>query len=41
MTNAELWQNLYVWAVTPENVELTLKNAREPVVSFEPLLPAE
>jgi hypothetical protein len=41
MTNAELCLNLYVWAVTRENVELALKNAREPVTDFEPLLPSQ
>jgi hypothetical protein len=32
---------LYLPAVTAENVRLTLKNLREPVVDFEPLLPTE
>jgi len=33
--------SLYTHACTPENVRLTLKDAREPVVDFEPLLPTE
>jgi hypothetical protein len=33
--------SLYVWACTPANVELALKDAREPQpVGFEPLLPS-
>jgi hypothetical protein len=31
--------SLYLFAVTVENVRLTLKDAREPVADFEPLLP--
>jgi hypothetical protein len=30
---------LYAFAVTPENVALSVKNVREPVFDFEPLLP--
>lgn len=33
--------SLYVWAVTPENVALTLKDTRERVLGFPPLLPSE
>jgi hypothetical protein len=33
--------SLYLSACTPENVRLSLKNLREPVVDFEPLLPTE
>ena len=33
--------SLYSFACTPENIRLCLKNAREPVVGFEPLLPTE
>jgi hypothetical protein len=29
--------SLYCFACTPENIHLSLKNAREPVVGFEPL----
>jgi hypothetical protein len=33
--------SLYLAACTPENVHLSLKNLREPVVDFEPLRPTE
>jgi hypothetical protein len=33
--------SLYVWAVTPENISLALKDAREKVLDFPPLLPME
>jgi hypothetical protein len=33
--------SLYISALTIENVRLTLKNCREPVVDFEPLLPTD
>jgi hypothetical protein len=33
--------SLYLSALTAENVRLTLKNSREPVADFEPLLPTE
>ena len=32
---------LYSFAVTPETVSLTLKNAREPIRDFAPLAPSE
>ena len=33
--------SLYLSAVTPENVRLTLKDAREPVADFPPLISTE